>query len=225
LPWGQQGITLAQTNALLGQLPFVAPNGAGGAFVAWISSTPHDVHVQQISSDGSPLWVAGGAAVPDGSSTEREPAMINDGAGGIFLSFTTATSLRGQRLDRNGSAQWKVNGSNGVGLGSGELSIIGAGTSGPNFVYKRGTGLLAKSISVSASFGLTNIVFTANNQVSVTLSGGVPGRTYDVLRSASLVPFPDNAWTIVGTVQAGQIWTDTNPPSPGAFYGARERSP
>jgi hypothetical protein len=104
LPWGPNGVTIAQTNALTGQLPFVAPNGTGGAFVAWIASTPHDVRVQQIASDGSPLWTAGGAIVPDGSSTEREPAMIRDGAGGIFLSFTTATSLRGERLDRGGCA-------------------------------------------------------------------------------------------------------------------------
>jgi hypothetical protein len=153
------------------------------------------------------------------------PRAIDDGAGGIFLSFTTATSLRGQRLDRNGTAQWKVNGSNGVGLGSGELSIIGAGISGPNIVFERGTGLFARSISVSAPVRLTNVVALANHQISFTLSGGMPGRLYDVVRSASLAPFTANAWTIVGTAQAGQAWTDTTPPFPNAFYGVRERSP
>ena len=223
-PWGTSSILL-QTNVVLGQLPFVVSNGTGGAFIAWVSSTPHDVHVQQVSADGASLWTAGGAVVPDSSTFEREPAMISDGAGGILLSFTTATSLRGQRLDRNGTAQWKPGGSNGVGLGAGELPIIGAGTSGPTVVFKRGTGLFARSIMVSAPCQLTNIVAVANNQASLTLSGGVPGRPYDVLRSSRLVPFSDNAWTMVGTVQAGQVWTDTNPLFSNAFYGARDPSP
>lgn len=223
-PWGSTGITL-QTNVVLGQLPFVAPNGTGGAFVAWVSSTPHDVHVQQIAADGSLLWAAGGVVVPDGSASEREPAMISDGAGGIFLSFTTATSLRGQRLDRDGNAQWRVGGSNGVSLGTGELPIIGPGMSGPNVVFKRGNGLLARAIIVSSPVRLTNIVALANNQVTFTLSGGVSGRSYEVLRSPRLVPFADSAWTVVGTVQPGQVWTDTEPPLPHAFYGARDPSP
>jgi hypothetical protein len=223
-PWGTNGILL-QTNVVIGQSPCVIPSGAGGAFVAWISSMPHDVHVQQIASDGALLWPAGGAVVPDSSTFEREPAMISDGAGGIFLSFTTATSLRGQRLDRNGNAQWKIGTSNGVGLGTGELSIIGAGTSGPNVVFKRGNGLIARSIMVSTPFRLTNMVSSANNPVSLTLSGGVSGRSYEILRSISLGPLSSNAWTVVGTIQAGQTWTDTNPLFPNGFYAARDPSP
>lgn len=225
LPWGPDAVTLVQANSLTGQSPFVAPNGTGGAFVAWTAGTPHDVRVQQIAANGSLLWVAGGVFVPDGSNTEREPVMITDGDGGVFLSFTTSTSLRGQGLDRTGSAQWKINGSNGVGLGSGDLPIMGAGISGPTIVYRRSRGLSAKSVLVSAPVRLTEIGPAGGNQVSFRLSGGVPGRSYDILRATSVAPFSNIAWKVVGTAQAGQIWTDTNPILPMAFYGARERSP
>jgi len=222
-PWGTTGILL-QTNVITGQLPFVLPNGTGGSFISWVASTPHDVRVQQIASDGTPLWAPGGAVVPDGSSTEREPALIRDGSGGLFLSFTTATSLRGQRLDQNGAAQWKPNGSNGVGLGSGELPIIGVRDSGPIVVFKRSAGLIARSIAVPSPLRVTSITPLAHNQVQLSFGGGVAGRTYDVLRSANVTPAP-NTWTTVGTVQSGQNWTDENPLSSQAFYLLRDPSP
>ncbi|MFO1497142.1 MAG: hypothetical protein U1G07_01875 [Verrucomicrobiota bacterium] len=224
LPWGQTGVTLVQANALLTEAPFVTPNGTGGAFVSWIASNPHDVRVQQIAADGSHLWAAGGTIVPDGSTSEREAALIRDGTGGIYLSFTTATSLRGQQLDRNGGAQWKINGSNGVGLGSGELSVIGKGDTGPNVVYKRSTGLFAKSIQVASPLRVLKIVM-GSDQISVALDGGVPGRSYEVLRSATSAEFRSDSWKVVGKVQAGQTWTDLSPLHPAGFYGAREASP
>ncbi len=224
LPWGTTGITLAAGNVLTDQIPCVSPNGAGGAFIAWVSSTPHDIRVQQIAADGTLLWGESGATVPDGSTSEREPAMVTDGAGGIFLSFTTATSLRGQKLDRNGTAQWKLNGSNGVGLGSGDLSIIGSGRTVPTVVYKRGSGLAARSIAVAAPTMLTKINVTPNGPVNVTLSGGTPGRTYDLLRGSHVEAASNSAWQKIGTLRPGETFVDTTAPSPGAFYIARDPS-
>jgi hypothetical protein len=229
IPWSESVTTLASTNVVITEPPVVASDGAGGAFVAWVTSFPHDVHVQHLDSNGTHLWPEGGAVVPDGSSFEREVAMVADGAGGVFLSFATATSLRGQRLDSSGAAQWKVNGTNGVSLMSGDQPIIGLGASGPIVVYARTSlGLSVRTIDVpqSTSFHLTNIVFLPNNQVSLTLSGGVPGSAYDILRATALgAPLTNASWTIVGTVQPGESWIDTSPPLPMAVYAAGKQTP
>jgi hypothetical protein len=223
-PWGA-GSILLQTNVVLFQLPAIAPSGAGGAFIGWVASSPHDVRVQHLTPNGALLWAAGGAIVPDGSTFEREPALISDGAGGIFVSFATSTSLRGQRLDSGGTAQWKPGGVNGVSFGSGELPIIGVGTSGPTVVFKRSAGLFARSVAVPASVRIASIEPLPNNQFRLALSGGVAGRSYEILRSGSLVPLTNNAWTLVGTLQIGQTWTDGSAPLTSAFYVARDPAP
>jgi hypothetical protein len=230
IPWSESATTLASTNVVITEPPVVASDGAGGAFVAWVTSFPRDVHVQHLDSNGTHLWPEGGAVVPDGSSFEGEVAMVADRAGGVFVSFATATSLRGQRLDSSGAAQWKVNGTNGVSLMSGNEPIIGLGVSGPTVVYARSSnrGLSVRTIDVpqSTSFHLTNIVFLPNNQVSLALSGGVSGAAYDIFRATTLGAPPTNpSWTIVGTVRPGESWIDTNSPLPMAVYVAGKQTP
>jgi len=229
IPWSESATTLASTNVVITEPPVVASDGTGGAFVAWVSSFPRDVHVQHLDSNGAHLWPEGGAAVPDGTSSEREVAMVADGAGGIFLSFATATSLRAQRLDSSGAAQWKANGSNGLNLMPGDEPFIGLGASGPTVVYAHTSlGLSSRTIDVppSTSFHLTNIMFLPNNQFSLTLSGGVPGAAYDIFRATALgAPLTNPAWTIVGTVRPGESWIDTSPPLPMAVYVAGKQTP
>ena len=219
-PWGSNGITLQQ-NVVIGQIPFIAPNGSGGAFIAWISGTPRDVLVQQVAADGSFLWPTPGAPVPDGSTFEREPALLPDGAGGVYASFTTATSVRANRLDSKGAAQWKISGSNGVGLGSGQLPFIGAGISGPTVVLTRGAGLIARQIGVSSVLQLTNIA-SVNGQITLKLTGGVTGRSYQILRASAVGSHTGQTWSPIGSVQSGQTFTDRAPLPQRAFYSAQE---
>jgi hypothetical protein len=228
LSWGNAGLTLAATNVTIVDPPVVVTDGAGGAFVAWLTSFPHDVRVQHIAAGGAQLWSAEGAIVPDGTSTEREPAPVSDGAGGIFLSFTTVTSLRAQRLNSAGVAQWKTGTSNGLSLMSGVEPLIVARPSGPLVIYRQSAGLFARTITlpVADTFYLTNIARLPNNQVRMSLGGGLPGTTYDILRATALVtPLTNPAWVLTGSIQQAVPWIDTNPPLPNAFYSVRSRTP
>jgi hypothetical protein len=184
--------------------------------------------VQHIAGDGTHLWPEGGAIVPDGTGTEREVAMLADGAGGIFVSFATSTSLRGQRLNRDGVAQWKVGNSNGVSLMSGDEPRIGIGPTGPLIIYTRSLGLSAKVITVPQplAFLRDNLAYLPNGEFSLTLTGGIPGTTYEILRAPSLgSPVGGSGWELVGAIRPGETWIDPAPPQPMAVYVATEAAP
>ena len=226
LPWTGSANVVADKNVVTSLAPVVAADGAGGAFVAWSSVTPRDIHIQHVTSEGARLWPADGAVVPDRSSSEREAAMVADGAGGIFLSFSTASSLRGQRLDSSGAAQWQNNGTNGVSLMSGFESIIGVGASGPIVLYDNGVGLSGRLIDVptTSSLKLIDAKFLPAGQFRFGLSGGMAGTTYNVLRATALgIATNRTAWTVVGTIQPGATWTDTSPPLSLGVYMAIEQ--
>jgi hypothetical protein len=228
LPWAHASTVLADLNVVTSEPPAVASDGAGGAFVAWISSSPRDVHVLHITSDGTHLWPEGGAVVPDGSGTERETTLVSDEAGGIYVSFATSTSLRGQRLDRDGVAQWKVNGSNGVSLMTGFEPEIGFRLTGPLVVYRRSFGLSSRIIDVPPPVLLTleNVAYLPTGEFSFTLTGGVPETLYDILRTSTLgSPVQGGAWENVGSIRPGETWIDVAPPQPTAVYIAVEPAP
>ncbi len=193
--------------------------------MAWVTTSPHDIHVQHVASDGSHLWPEIGAVVPDLSGTERDAAMVGDGAGGVFLSFETSSSLRAQRMDSFGVGQWKSNGSNGYSLMSGFDPIIGVCASGPVVIYDQGFGLSARTIALpdQNDLRLTDAVILADGRLSITLNGGDPDTDYDIFRTTVLgAPLTDPSWTLVGTIRSGEAWIETDPPLPTAFYGAVE---
>ena len=227
LAWGANGIDILTSNLNTAQNFAVTGDGQGGAFIAWIASSPRDVRVQHFSANGTAQWPAEGVIVPDLSSSETDPAILADGSGGIFLSFDTFSSVRGQRLDSSGTAQWFDGGSNGLNLGVGNDPIIGQGATGPVVVYDRGFELYARMIEVSLPSFLQLTGFEVSAQaVTMQLSGGEPGTVYEVLRTTALAnPPSQSAWTVVGTIEPGGSWVDTNPHSTGAFYVVSEPAP
>jgi hypothetical protein len=167
------------------------------------------------------LWPAEGAVVPDLSGTERNVAMIRDGAGGVFVSFATSSSLRGQRLNEAGEAQWRSGGSNGLSLMQGDEPQIGTFGSNVVVVYRRVFGVSARIIEVPEPevFGIAHAAFLSSSEFGLTLQGGTPGIAYDVLRATTLgAPLSDAAWTVVGSIETGETWVDTAPPDAAAFY-------
>jgi len=95
-----------------------APDGAGGAFVAWedrrVSASNPRIYVQHIGADGSMLWTVDG--VPAGSMGEDQfaPAIASDGAGGAIVVWGdlrgSAGAICGQRIDPNGIVLWAPEG-------------------------------------------------------------------------------------------------------------------
>jgi hypothetical protein len=232
LPWDASGVTLTASNVVTTQPPQVAGDGQGGAFVTWISSSPRAVRAQHIAANGALSWPTDGVEVPDESiGAEQDAAIAADGSGGLYLVFEML-DLRGHRLNSSGAVQWFESESAGLDLMDGFQPQIGAASDGAVVFYVGGNGstgeILARKIAVSqsSSFQLTNIGFLPSGELTLRLSGGLPGTAYDIRRAPALAaPVANTAWTIVGTVQAGETWTDPNPPLTGAFYSAGEKTP
>ena len=68
----------------------VAPDGAGGAFVVWQDRrSGNDIYLQHFLGDGSlmPGWSATGLPVCTAPGDQQAPAMLADGAGGVFIAW------------------------------------------------------------------------------------------------------------------------------------------
>ena len=103
--------------------PAVAPDDAGGAFVAWTDwrhSTPQgsddDVYMQHLSWVGSQTWTANGRQLGwDPSGSERNPDLIPDAVGGVIVGYqeNVDDSTDGNwevivgRFDRDGQRHWE----------------------------------------------------------------------------------------------------------------------
>ena len=95
-------------------LPTAAPDGAGGAFVAWLDErTPNAdrVFIQRLSADGRPLWAPGGLALSVEGTSIAAIAMTADGAGGAIVAWSSWTpaagrDIRAQRVRADGTFAW-----------------------------------------------------------------------------------------------------------------------
>src|SRR5262249_383364 len=71
--------------------PAIAPDGAGGVFVAWQDSRAgYDIYLQRFTGDGAiaPGWSPTGNVVCAAPGDQRAPAIVSDGSGGVYLAWT-----------------------------------------------------------------------------------------------------------------------------------------
>ncbi|THB78883.1 MAG: hypothetical protein D3926_12005, partial [Desulfobacteraceae bacterium] len=97
--------------------PQIIPDGAGGAFIAWIDNRDSgygDIYCQHINSSGASQWTANGVMVCDASSYQRDVRLVSDGSGGIILCWS---DMRGsnqdiytRRVNSSGTPQWTDDG-------------------------------------------------------------------------------------------------------------------
>lgn len=232
LPWDASGVTLATSGVVTFRPPKVAGDGQGGAFVTWNSNSPHALRAQHIAANGALSWPAGGVEVLDESvGAPQDSAIAADGSGGLYLAFRKL-DLRGHRLNSAGEVQWFEGESAGLDLMDGYQPLIGAASDGVVLFYAGSVvsagEIFARKITVSQSSSLllTDIGFLPSGELTLHLTGGSPGTAYDIKRAHALAaPVANTDWTIVGTAQAGETWTDTNRPLTGAFYFADEQAP
>ncbi len=87
MPTGAPVATLAATQ----QYPAVAPDGAGGCYLAWTDfrTAAGDLYAQHLLADGrrDPAWPVDGLAVSAQADVQSRPCMIPDGAGGAYVSW------------------------------------------------------------------------------------------------------------------------------------------
>jgi hypothetical protein len=116
LRWTIGGVALCVA-ANAQQSPAIAPDGAGGAIVAWQdfrSGIDYDIYVQRVDASGNPQWTVDGVALCSASGQQVSPAIVSDGAGGAIVTWQ---DLRGgnndiyaQRVDAAGVPQWTPGG-------------------------------------------------------------------------------------------------------------------
>lgn len=118
LAFAKGGIRVA-TGAGAQLTPAVAPDGAGGMFVAWQDSRNGnpDIFAQHVLADGTLAWGAGGVVVCNDDSTQESPQIVADRIGGAVVSWedrrnnsTTSTQVFLQRLAVSGAARFTANG-------------------------------------------------------------------------------------------------------------------
>ncbi len=101
--------------------PSLAPDGAGGAFIAWYdyrNNYDYDVYAQHVLASGvvDPAWPANGRLVCNAANNQQYPAIISDGAGGAIVTWqdgrSTVFHIYAQHVLANGALDpaWPVDG-------------------------------------------------------------------------------------------------------------------
>jgi hypothetical protein len=112
--WTANGVALC-TEETDQHTPVVAPDGSGGAIVAWVDNRDPSgnpvVFAQRVNSSGSVQWAADGVAIVDPTSlVSFAPVMASDGAGGAIVVWNDDRNgfedLYGQRVDGSGAPLW-----------------------------------------------------------------------------------------------------------------------
>jgi hypothetical protein len=115
--WGDNIVTIC--SAIQAQeYPVAAPDGAGGAIVAWDDdrSYPvrHDIYAQKVDNWGVTTWTADGVPLCTAPGLQLYPAIASDGAGGAIVAWIDQRlperDIYVQRVNAAGVVQWAHNG-------------------------------------------------------------------------------------------------------------------
>ncbi len=88
--WPRDGVAVCPAGG--GEsLPVIARDGADGVFIAWQDRRTGigDIYLERLDGSGAlaPGWPAEGLLVGGATGNQGSPAMISDGAGGVFISW------------------------------------------------------------------------------------------------------------------------------------------
>jgi hypothetical protein len=114
--WGAGGLPVA-TGVNDQRNPVVAPDGAGGAIVAWEDVRDGFAHIyaQRLDSNGAPLWTLNGVPVCTAYFNHNSPDIASDGAGGAVIAWVDSRNypkfgIYVQRIDATGAPLWNIDG-------------------------------------------------------------------------------------------------------------------
>lgn len=116
--WGNDGIAVCALASRQDE-PMLAPDGGGGAIIAWEDARldPGDVYAQRLNASGAAQWGTNGLVVCNAADRQGHVTVVPDGAGGALVTWLDARAedvpnwdLYAQRLDSAGARQWSVTG-------------------------------------------------------------------------------------------------------------------
>jgi hypothetical protein len=110
--WTANGVTVS-SQAEHQQAPALAPDGSGGAIIAWEDrrSGGWDIFAQRLDASGAPQWTAGGIPICDSGQNQTAARVAEDGSGGAVIAWsdrrnTVDFDIFAQRVDASGALQW-----------------------------------------------------------------------------------------------------------------------
>jgi hypothetical protein len=114
--WTANGVSVC-TDAGSQVFPCLAPDGFGGAIIAWQDNRngANDIYAQRIDAGGTARWTADGVGVCTAGQYQTSAQIIPDGSGGAVIAWTdhrntVDNDVFAQRVDSLGAAQWTANG-------------------------------------------------------------------------------------------------------------------
>jgi hypothetical protein len=113
--WASDGVTVCAATGNQ-QNPQVAPDGAGGAIIAWwdYRGSTYDIYAQRVSGTGAVQWTVDGAALCTASGIQYLPQLVSDGSGGAIVTWLDhrggTYDVYAQRVNGAGAVQWTTNG-------------------------------------------------------------------------------------------------------------------
>ena len=147
LRWAASGVRA--TDAVnLQQFVSLAPDGRGGAILAWEDSrtTRVDIYAQRIDSTGTIAWASGGSPICTNLYDQFRPKVLPDGAHGAVVVFWDGRGVFAQRVAASGSVRWAADG----------LQLSPSGAAWPSAVSD-GCGGAVAAFEVPGLYGISNI--------------------------------------------------------------------
>jgi hypothetical protein len=123
--------------------PCIASDGNGGAYIAWaLYNGQYDMYAQRLASNGAPHWQNDGIPIAAGSMAEDSPALLADGTGKVFLTYSDWSSgstptLQVVVLNRDG---WSVASTRATSTSGGQMNpqLTNVGTGLLGIVWEDG---------------------------------------------------------------------------------------
>jgi hypothetical protein len=116
LLWSADGVPVCTAPRSQGDC-MLAPDGAGGAIMAWLDlrNDHHDIFAQRVDASGNPLWRHDGIEVYTGPSDGQRPQICSDGSGGAIIVWIATDpqdhyEVLAQRIDASGRPAWTEGG-------------------------------------------------------------------------------------------------------------------
>ena len=97
--------------------PSIAPDGSGGAIIAWVDnrSGTADVYARRVTAAGTATWTSNGVAICTATNIQRSVQVVTDEANGAYVAWEdfrsgTTYDIYAQRLNASGVALGAANG-------------------------------------------------------------------------------------------------------------------
>ncbi|MGB3946408.1 MAG: T9SS type A sorting domain-containing protein [Bacteroidia bacterium] len=113
--WTSNGIVVCNNIAKQKNTSIVASSD-GSAIITWEDDRAGntDIYAQKIDSTGNPLWATNGVVICNKATTQNNPKVVSDNAGGAIIVWEDSANfyydIYAQRINNLGVIQWTNNG-------------------------------------------------------------------------------------------------------------------